>query len=131
VVGGPRRGGRVVNESPLARLRSLCLGLPEAREVEAWDAPTFRVKTMFATYSAPDTYGARPAAWVKAAPSSQELLVAADPGRYFVPPYVGPRGWVGVYLDGPDVDWDELRALLADAWRMSAPKRLAALHPEL
>ncbi len=115
----------------LARLRALCLALPEAREVEAWGAPTFRVKTMFAAYSAPDAPGARPAAWIKAVPANQELLVAADPERFFVPPYVGPRGWVGVHLDGPDVDWSEIGSLLADGWRMSAPKKLVARHPEL
>ncbi len=116
---------------PLERLRALCMALPEAREVEAWGAPTFRVKTMFATYSAPDTHAERPAAWVKAVPASQRLLVSAAPDRFFVPPYVGPRGWIGVYLDGDATDWDELAELLADAWRMSAPKKLAAQHPEL
>ena len=120
-----------MTNEPLERLRALCLALPEAREVEAWGAPTFRVKTMFATYSAPDAYGERPAAWIKAKPVSQELLVRAAPERFFVPPYVGGKGWVGVYLDGPDTDWDELAALLADAWRMSATKRALAAHPDV
>jgi hypothetical protein len=63
--------------------------------------------------------------WVKAPAGAQEVLVAADPGRFFVPPYVGRRGWIGVRLDdGPD--WDELAALVRQSWRMTAPKRLAA-----
>lgn len=113
---------------PLTRLRKLCLALPEAREVEAWGEPTFRVKTIFAMYaSASNHHGAgRASVWVKAVKTNQELMVAADPDRFFVPPYVGPGGWIGVYLDGPDTDWDELAELLRDAWRMSAPKKLLA-----
>lgn len=113
----------------LSRLRQLCLGLPEAREVEAWGAPTFRVKTIFATYSGPGKYGsdARPSAWIKADGTSQALMVAAEPDRFFVPPYVGPRGWVGVYLDA-ETDWEGLEQLLWDAWRMSVPKKLAARY---
>ena len=112
------------NES-LAKLRRLCMSLPEAREVEAWGAPTFRVKTIFATYSDGSRYQpGRSSAWVKALPINQEHLVTTAPDRFFVPPYVGVRGWVGVYLDSPDTDWDELEELLRDAWRMSAPKKL-------
>ena len=111
--------------SPLARLRKLCLALPEAREVEAWGEPTFRVKTIFAMYAHPGTHhgAGRAAVWVKALKVNQELMVAADPARYFVPPYVGPGGWIGVYLDA-NTDWAELAELLRDAWRMSVPKKL-------
>jgi hypothetical protein len=115
-----------VPPSPLARLRKLCLALPEAREVEAWGAPTFRVKTIFAMYAAPDDHhgAGRASAWIKAARGNQELMVRAAPDRFFVPPYVGPSGWIGVYLDGPRTDWAELAELLRDAWRLSAPKAL-------
>ena len=65
----------------------------------------------------------RPAVWCKAAPGNQEVMVKAAPKRFFVPPYVGPSGWIGVWLDG-GADWDELEELLADAYRMVAPKRL-------
>ena len=114
---------------PLTRVRNLCLALPEAHEVEAWGAATFRVrKKLFAMYSSPDSQhsGGRPAVWCKAGPGNQQLMVAAAPKRFFVPPYVGPSGWVGVYLDGA-VDWAELDELLRDAYRLVAPKRLAAL----
>jgi len=116
--------------SPLTRLRKLCLALPEAREVEAWGEPTFRVKTIFAMYSSPGGHHgvAGAAAWVKAHRENQDLMVSAAPERFFVPPYVGPSGWIGVYLDRPDTNWKELEDLLWDAWRMSVPKRLLALH---
>ena len=114
---------------PLTRVRKLCLALPEAHEVEAWGAATFRVRNkLFAMYSSPDSQhsGGRPAVWCKAGPGNQQLMVAAAPKRFFVPPYVGPSGWVGVYLDGA-VDWAELDELLRDAYRLVAPKKLAAL----
>jgi hypothetical protein len=112
----------------LTRLRKLCLALPEAHEVEAWGEPTFRVRNkLFAMYAdANNHHGAgRPGVWCKAAPGNQALMVRAAPDRFFVPPYVGPSGWVGVFLDG-DVDWSELAGLLRDAYRLTAPKRLAA-----
>lgn len=113
---------------PVTRLRKLCLALPEAHEVEAWGEPTFRVRNkMFATYASPNNHhgGGRPAVWCKAAPGNQALMVRAAPKRFFVPPYVGPSGWIGVYLDG-DVDWSELAELLTDSYRLVAPKRLLA-----
>lgn len=120
-----------MDEEPLTTLRSLCLGLPDAREVEAWGAPTFRVKTIFATYSDGSQYAPpRPSAWIKAVPIDQALLVRRAPDRFFVPPYVGPKGWIGAFLDIPDLDWDELKGLLWDAWRLSAPKRLVSGNPE-
>ena len=113
---------------PLPRLRKLCLALPEAHEVEAWGTPTFRVKTIFAMYSGPGNHHheGRAGVWIKAAPANQVLMVRAAPARFFVPPYVGPSGWIGVYLDSAQVDWDELAELLRDAWRLSAPKKLVA-----
>ena len=119
-----------MDEQPLERLRRLCLSLPEAREVVAWGAPTFRVRTIFATYSDGSQFvPERLSAWVKALPINQEHLVEVAAHRYFVPPYVGPKGWIGVFLDGSDTDWEELKGLLWDAWRMSAPKKLVAQNP--
>jgi predicted DNA-binding protein (MmcQ/YjbR family) len=114
---------------PLPRLRKLCLALPEAHEVEAWGEPTFRVRNkLFAMYASPNTHhgSGRPAVWCKAPPGNQALMVRAAPDRFFVPPYVGPSGWVGIWLDGA-VDWGELRDLLADSYAQVAPKRLRAL----
>jgi predicted DNA-binding protein (MmcQ/YjbR family) len=114
---------------PLPRLRKLCLALPEAHEVEAWGEPTFRVRNkLFAMYASPATHhgNGRAAVWCKAAPGNQGLMVRAAPDRFFVPPYVGPSGWIGIWLDGP-VDWVELRDLLRDSYTLVAPKRLRAL----
>ena len=113
---------------PLSRLRKLCLALPEAHEVEAWGEPTFRVRNkLFAMHAAANNHhgGGRPAVWIKAVPGNQDLMVRTAPERFFVPPYVGPSGWIGVWLDR-GVDWDELTELLRDAYRMTAPKRLLA-----
>ena len=117
---------------PITRLRKLCLALPEAHEVEAWGEPTFRVRNkMFATFAAPNNHhgGGRPAVWCKAAPGNQDLMVRAAPERFFVPPYVGKSGWIGVWLDG-DADWAELAELLRDSYRLVAPKKLRALTDE-
>ena len=114
---------------PLVRLRKLCLALPESHEVEAWGEPTFRVRNkLFAMYADADNHhsGGRAAVWCKAGPGNQALMVKADPGRFFVPPYVGPSGWIGIWLDGA-VDWAELDDLVRDSYRLVAPKRLKAL----
>ncbi|MDF1504974.1 MmcQ/YjbR family DNA-binding protein [Roseisolibacter sp. H3M3-2] len=113
---------------PLARLRALCLALPEAHEVVAWGEPTFRVRDrMFCTYAAADNHhgAGRPAAWIKATPANQALMVADAPDRYFVPPYVGKSGWVGVWLDRRP-RWRDVGGLLEDAYRRTAPKKLLA-----
>jgi hypothetical protein len=122
----PTRARRSAARSPLARLRSLCLALPEAHEVKAWGEPTFRVRNkLFAMYAdAGNHHGAgRCAVWCKATHLTQDLLVRSDPERFFVPPYVGPSGWVGVYLDRSP-NWKALADLLEDGYRMTAPKRL-------
>lgn len=110
----------------LKRLRSICLALPEATEKVAWGSPTFRVKDkLFAMY-ADDHHGdGRVAVWCKAPPGEQAVMVGADPDRFFVPPYVGPSGWVGVRLDR-DVPWDDVADILTASYRMTAPKKVLA-----
>lgn len=109
-------------KSPADRLRAICLALPEAAEKEAWGDPTFRVRDkIFAMLKQGD---GRPSLWCKAPPGSQMVLVGADPERFFVPPYVGHKGWVGMRLDrGPD--WKEVAELVRRSYRLTAPKRLA------
>ncbi len=110
--------------SILARLRRLCLALPGAHEVEAWGEPTFRVRNrLFAMYASAGTHhgAGRPAVWCKAEPLNQELMVRANPARFFVPPYVGPSGWIGVYLDGR-VSWADVAELLKDAYLLTPPR---------
>jgi predicted DNA-binding protein (MmcQ/YjbR family) len=111
-------------QRPSDRLRAICLALPEAEERETWGAPTYRVRDrIFAMERGDD---GRASLWCKAPPGSQEVLVGADPDRFFAPPYVGPKGWIGVRLDdGPD--WAEVEALVRRSYRLVAPRRLAAL----
>ena len=113
---------------PLPKLRRLCLALPEAHEVEAWGEPTFRVRNkLFAMFASADNHhgGGRPAVWCKAAPGNQELMIRSAPKRFFKPPYVGPSGWVGMWLDGK-VDWAEVSDLVRDSYLLVAPKKLVA-----
>ncbi len=103
------------------RLRAICLALPEAEERETWGAPTYRVRDrIFAMLRTGD---GRTSLWCKAPPGAQEILVGADPELFFRPPYVGPKGWIGMRLDrGPD--WAEVAALVQRSYRMTAPKAL-------
>lgn len=111
-----------------ARLRSICLALPEAAEKEAWGDPTFRVRDkIFAMEKRGD---GRVSVWCKAAPGSQAILVGADPALFFVPPYVGSKGWIGMRLDAKP-DWNEVTAIVRRSYRLTAPKRLAAQIGEI
>ena len=111
---------------PLEKLRSLCLALPETTERISHGEPTWfvRGKKTFVMY-ANHHHDDRLAFWCAAPDGAQDALVASDPERFFVPPYVGYRGWLGVRLDVP-VDWNQIEDLIVAAWRMVAPKKLLA-----
>jgi hypothetical protein len=112
-------------DDALGRMRALCLALPEVTERLSHGAPTWfvRDKKTFVTYMDDHHGDGRLAIWCAAAAGAQELLVDEEPERFFVPPYVGHRGWLGVRLD-VDPDWGELAGIVEDAYRMVAPKRL-------
>jgi hypothetical protein len=115
------------------RVRRLCLALPETSERLSHGAPSFfvRGKKCFATVHDDHHGDGIFGLWVAAPPGNQELLVAADPERFFRPRYVGHRGWLGVRLDRGEVDWDEVAGILEDAWAAVAPKRLLdSVRPE-
>lgn len=111
---------------PLEPLRKLCLALPETTERLSHGEPTWfvRDKKTFVMYS-DHHHDDRLAFWCAAPPGAQEELVAEEPERFFRPPYVGHRGWLGVWLDVP-VDWAEIRVIVTDAYRVIAPKKLVA-----
>jgi len=113
-------------EDPLETLRALCLALPEATERVSHGEPTWfvRDRKQFVTY-ADHHHDDRLGFWCAAPPGAQEARVAADPEHFFRPPYVGHRGWLGAYLDVP-TDWDDVAGIVADAYRMVAPKGLVA-----
>jgi predicted DNA-binding protein (MmcQ/YjbR family) len=114
--------------SPLERIRKICLKLPEAHEVEAWGAPTFRVRNkLFAMYASSGNHhhDGRPALWIKSTHVNQDLLINSDADRFFAPPYVGPSGWVGMYVDRKP-DWKILESIVRDAYCLTAPRKLSA-----
>lgn len=115
-------------DAVLDRLRPICLGLPGAIEKLAWGEPTFRAGKgkMFAQFDNNHHDSGHIAVWVPAGFEAQEALVEADADRYFVPPYQGVHGWVGIRLDDPGVDWDEVTEVIEDAYRLVAGKRLLA-----
>lgn len=110
----------------LTQLRALCLAFPEATEKEAWGDPTFRVKDKIFAMQKGNYEGGRPSLWLKLGPDGQEHLVRSEPELYFVPPYVGNKGWVGIWLDGRSVPWARLAELVAESYRLIAPRSLAA-----
>lgn len=110
----------------LQRLRAIVGRLPETSEKLAWGAPTFRVREKMFGMFLDDHHGdGRVALWCKAPPGAQESLVGAEPDHFFVPPYVGKGGWIGIHLDR-GLGWPAIAALVEQAWRMTAPKRLLA-----
>jgi hypothetical protein len=111
-------------KDPVDRLREICLSLPEATEKTAHGEPTWRVGgKMFASLDDHHHGADRLAVWLAAALGAQEHLVTSDPKRFFVPPYVGPRGWIGVRIDGRPA-WRLVATLVRDAYVQVAPKRL-------
>ena len=105
-------------------VRRMALALPETIEQETWGTPTFRVrKKIFVMFS-----DEQREAWVKSTHDEQRALTQMDPETFFVPPYVGPSGWIGVRFR--TVDRDEMRELITEAWRMTAPKRLVSTFDE-
>jgi len=110
------------------RLRAICLALPEVTERPSHGAPTWfvRGKSSFVTLWADGHHDHQfPHLWCAAPPGAQQELTASGPDRFFRPPYVGGRGWIGVRLDR-DPDWTEIAELCQDAYRVIAPARLAA-----
>jgi hypothetical protein len=105
-------------------LRRFALSMPEAVEQETWGVATFRVrKKIFAMFSDQERE-----VWVKSTHDEQLALVEMDPETFFVPPYVGPSGWVGVRIRRADAQ--ETRELITEAWRMTAGVRLVRAFDE-
>jgi len=112
-------------EKVLAKLREICLALPETSERPSHGAPTFfiREKRSFLMVLTNHHGDGRFAIWCAAPEGMQKMLVDADGERFFVPPYVGHRGWLGVRLDR-GIHWDELAGIVEDAYAEVAPAKL-------
>ncbi len=110
-----------------ARVRAICLALPQATERPSHGSPAFFAGKQFVMLW-PDGHHDHDFAhlWCAAPAGACEALLATSPERFFRPPYVGSRGWVGVRLDG-DVDWSEVAELCEEAYRTVAPARLVRL----
>lgn len=111
-------------DAALRKVRSICARLPDVEERPSHGAPTFFVKgkKSFVMFHDDHHGDGRLAIWCRAADGVQAQLVDEEPDRFFVPPYVGPSGWVGVRLDR-DVDWEEVAAIVGDAFTAAASRR--------
>ena len=114
----------------LARLRTICLALPEAQERLSHGEPTWFAGTGKVFAMLDDHHHGSPhlSVWLPAGLGAQEALVESDPRRFFRPPYVGASGWVGVALD-TNPDWTQVAWLVEQAFRLVATKRLVAKLP--
>ncbi len=112
-------------EQTLEQIRAICLDLPETSERLSHGAPTFfvRGKRAFLMVLMNHHGDGRFAIWCAAGEGMQRMLVEADSVRFFVPPYVGHRGWLGVRLDR-GIDWNELAGVAEDAYAEVAPAKL-------
>lgn len=108
-------------------MRSICLAFPEVTERPSHGAPAFYVRKQFVMVWPEGHHDDHfPHLWCAAPPGAQDELIQSEPERFFRPPYVGGRGWIGVRLDG-DIDWAEVAAICEDAYRGVAPRKLVAL----
>lgn len=113
-----------MSKNHLERVRRFCLALPEVEEKISHGAPTFFVKKVFVMFDDNHHNDGRIAIWCAAPAGVQEALIEAEPDKFFRPPYVGVRGWIGIRLD--QVDGDELASHIRQAWLMIAPAKLRA-----
>jgi hypothetical protein len=112
-------------ENRIAQLDDLCLIFPESvKDTEGVGSPAFKVRKKIFAMQHP--MKDRPSLWCKAPEGAQQILVGSDPVMFFVPPYVGQHGWIGVYLD-VELDWDFISTLVKDSYCMTAPKKLVKL----
>ena len=120
---------KAIKEERRARLLEICLALPDAEAVTpSGDFRTCFVRGKKFAYYLDDHHGdGIVSVCCKTGLIAQAELVAAEPERFYVPAYIGHRGWVAVRLDLASVDWDEVSELVRESYRAVAPKRLAAL----
>lgn len=108
--------------TPTDRLRTICLGFPEATEKEAWGDPTWRIRNkIFAMEKRGD---GRISVWCKSVADQRDMLLLSAPLLFFIPPYVGSRGWIGMRLD-TEPDWREVESIVRQSYCLIAPKKLS------
>ena len=110
----------------LTRVSKICLALPEAMRETLGSHASFLVRKKTFAYFLNDHHGDKIVAVAcKALPGDNSALAAAQPDRFYLPSYIGPRGWVALRLDIGEPDWEEVSELIAGSYRLIAPKRLA------
>ena len=117
--------GRTIQDA----VRDACLWLPGAEEVMSHGMPSYKAGKMFANFTVNHHGDGRVSLWLAAPPGAQELYTKADPEHYFVPPYVGPKGWLGVNLNS-GLDWQRVASHIREAYLHVAPRKLAADVPD-
>jgi len=112
----------------LARLAEICLALPEASRLDQGDHASFLVRTKVFAYYLDNHHGDEiVSVCCKALPGDNQRLIEANPRKFYLPAYIGPRGWVGVRLDLLTIDWTEVKEIVRGSYELSAPKKLLAL----
>ncbi len=112
----------------LARLTKICLALPEAGRERHKEHASFLVRKKLFAYFLNDHHGdGIVSLCCKVLPGDNTALVSAQPGRFYMPAYIGPRGWAGLRLDAGEIDWKEVGELVVGSYQLMAPKRLTAL----
>lgn len=110
------------------KLAGICMGLPNAVREDKGSHSAFRVSKKVFAYFLNDHHGdGIVGLWCKVLPGDNERLIASNPQRFYMPAYVGPRGWVGLRLDGRSVDWAEVKELVRGSYAQTAPKSLARI----
>lgn len=119
--------GKAAEEPRLARLTKICLALPEATRECSGTHASFRVrKKVFAYFLNDHHRDGIVSVCAKVLPGDNTALVSAQPDRFYMPAYIGPRGWVALRLDVGGIDWKEVAELVAGSYQLTAPKRPAA-----
>jgi predicted DNA-binding protein (MmcQ/YjbR family) len=119
------------NTQRLARLAAICMALPGAAREDQGSHATFRVAKKVFAYYLNDHHGdGIVSICCKALPGDNERLIASSPRKFYMPAYIGPRGWVGLRLDRPTADWSEVKELVHGSYLQTAPKKLLKLLEE-
>jgi predicted DNA-binding protein (MmcQ/YjbR family) len=119
----------MANEDPrLDQIAAACMALPETEQISSGQYSSFKVRGKTFVYFLVDHHGdGRVAINFKVPPGENSRLAAADPVRFYIPAYVGPKGWVGLDLLAAEPDWDEIGRFVTDSYALIAPRKLAAL----
>jgi phosphoribosylglycinamide formyltransferase-1 len=119
----------MADEDPrLTLVAEACLALPEAERSSGGQHTAFKVRGKTFVYFLVDHHGdGRIALNFKAPPGENTRLAASEPGRFYIPAYVGPKGWVGLDLEAAEPNWPEIARFVADSYTLIAPQKLAAL----